>query len=209
MSKSHAVALVDEVEMRVHLHHVDRPAALEGGDTGYVDRVVPPEHDRQRARVEDAAHGGLDVGVAADRIGMDDVGVAEVHDAHAVEVGDVVLVVVGAGVPEGEQGRGLADGARPEPGAGARLASRGRGGGPGAGPPPGPAPPLRAEVVGRAPHRAIGVDAAPVRHVGALPERRDPDEGQVEAPRLVSVSRHFPHPSATPAIMHRDWPRRP
>ena len=42
---AHAVALVDEVEMRVELHDVDRLLTLEGGDAGNVDRVVATDDD--------------------------------------------------------------------------------------------------------------------------------------------------------------------
>ena len=155
--------------MRVDLHDVEGAAALESRDAGNVHRMVAAEHNGKRARFEDAAHAGLDVGMAVQRVGMNDVGVAEVDDADILEVGDVVLVVVSAGVAEGEPRRGLADGARPEPGAG---------------------PPLRAEVEGRTEDRDIGVDAVPIGLVGALAEGCDADERQVESSRVVAVGRH-------------------
>ena len=127
VAEPHAVPLVDEIQMRVDLHHVDRPVIREGGDAGDVDRVVAAEHDRQRAGFEDRANAVRDVGVAGGRIGVDDVGVADVDDPDfRSEVGGVILVVVGAAMAEREQGRGLADRPRTEPGARPPLRFRNR-----------------------------------------------------------------------------------
>ena len=168
VTEADAVTLVDEVEMRIELHDVDRPVLGKGGDGRDGDRMIAAERDRQRARGEDLAHRRLDIGVAADRIGVDDVGVADVDDAGRLggEVDDVVLVVVGAGMAEGEQGRGIADGARTEAGAGA---------------------PLRAEVEGRAEDGDVGLDPVPVEAERILAEGRNPDEGEIEPAGLVSV----------------------
>ncbi len=76
----HAVPLVDEVEMRVDLHEMDRTMLREGGDAGDVDRMVAAEHHRERARREDLAHAVGDVGVAAHRVRVDDVRIAEIDD---------------------------------------------------------------------------------------------------------------------------------
>ena len=152
-----AVALVDEVEMRVDMQDVDRSLAGEGLDAGDVDRMVAADHHRERAGVEDGADAGGDVGVASHGVGMDDVGVADVDDPHRLgKVDGVVLVVIGAGMAEGEERRGLAHRARAEAGAGAEL---------------------RAEVEGGAEHRDVGIDGGPVLDVGALAEGRDADEG--------------------------------
>ena len=169
VAEADAVPLVNEVEMRVDLHDVEGAAALESRDAGDVDRVVAAEHHGQRAGLQNRTHTLLDIGMAVQRVGMNDVGVAEVDDADILEVGDVVLVVVSAGVAEGEQRRGLADGPRPEACAG---------------------PPLRAEVEGRTEDRDIGVDAVPIGLVGALAEGCDADERQVESSRVVAVGRH-------------------
>ena len=110
-----------------------------------------------------------------DRVGVDDVGIADVDDARRRrQVDDVVLVVVGAGVAEGEQRRGLADGARAEAGAGA---------------------PLGAEVEGRAEHGDVGVDGVPVELKRVLAEGRDADEGQVQPAVVVGVG-HVVYPAA-------------
>ena len=98
--------------------------------------------------------------VAGGGVGMDDVGVAHVDDPDLVhgQVDRVVLVVVGAAMAEGEQGRGLADAARAEAGAGAVL---------------------RAHVVGHAEHGDVGVERVPVEAGRPLAERAVPDEGQI------------------------------
>jgi hypothetical protein len=140
---AHAVADVDEIQMGVDLHDVDRAAAREGADAGDVDRMVAAQvtagrpRPGSRARRSRCWRGSFGVG-------MDDVGVADVDDADLgrPQVGHVVLVVIGPGVAEGEQGGRLADRPWPEAGSGAELG---------------------AEVEGRAQDRGIGVDRRPSR----------------------------------------------
>ena len=181
-----AVALVDEVEMRVDMHDVDRPLVGEGLDAGDVDRVVAADHHRQRAGVEDGSDAGAMLAWLRIGVGVDDVGVADVDDPHRLgQVDRVVLVVVGAGMAEGEERRGLADRARAEAGAGAEL---------------------RAEVEGGAEHGDVGVDGGPVLDVGALAEGRDADEGQVQSAGVVGVITHLalsfvPRKGSLPATM--------
>ena len=181
VTEPHAVPFVDEVEMRINLHDVERAAALVCVNAGNVDRMVAPEHHRQRAGTEDAAYAGLDVGVAPQRVRMHDVSVAKVNYADIIEIGDIVLVVVRTRVTEREQRRGIADGARTEPSARA---------------------PLRAEVERRAEDRDIGIDPVPVWLIGAPAESRDTDERQVEPSGLVAV---FP-PSATLRLSYTAQP---
>jgi hypothetical protein len=168
---AHAVALVDEIEMGVHVDDVDRVLVVEGSDAGDVHRVVAAEHHRQGARLEDLANAELDIVVALVGIGVNHVSVADVDHAHFVDrqVGDVVLEVVGPVVAEGKEGRGLADRARPEARAGAVLG---------------------AHVEGRAEDRDVGVDRVPVETGRLLAEGTMTNEGQIEAPALVSVLCH-------------------
>src|SRR5829696_10509476 len=76
-------------------------------------------------------------------------------------------MVVGATMAEREQCRSLADRAWAEAGAGA---------------------PLRAHVIRSSEHRHVGVDAVPVDVIGPFAEGAEPDERQVEAACLVTVS---------------------
>ena len=141
--------------------------SLKAAMQGMLIEWSPPSTTGKRPGGKDLAHAELDVGVALDRIGVDDVGVADVDHAHlSQEVGDVVLMVIGAGMAKGEQRGGLADGAGPE--AGARA-------------------PLRAEVEGRADHGDIRVDRVPIEAERRFAEGADADERQVEAAGLVSV----------------------
>ena len=137
--------------------------------------MVAAQDDRHRAGGEDGAHPGLDIGVALHRVGMDDVGIADIDDAHLVslQIGDVILMVIGAGMAEGKQGRGLADAARAKARAGAEL---------------------RAEIKGRAKDGEIGVDGAPVRLIGIFAEAAQPDEGKIQPPALISMFAHRPAP---------------
>src|ERR1700743_732134 len=83
--------------------------------------MVAAEDDGQGTGGEDFADAVLDVGVAFFGVGMHDVGIADVDDAAIGEIGCVVFMVVGAGMAEGEEGGGFADGAGAETGAGAPL----------------------------------------------------------------------------------------
>ena len=159
---AHAVPHVDEIEMRVDLHDVDRRLVAEGADAGDVDRVVAAERHRERPALQDLAHRSFRVAVARGGVGVDDVGVADIDDPHRVggQIDGVVLVVVGPAMAEREQRGGLADGARAEAGAGAEL---------------------RAHVVGHAEHRHIGLERIPVEAGRPLAEGAVADEGQIEA----------------------------
>lgn len=168
MALAHAVAHVDEVQMRVDLDYVDRRLLGERAHAGDVHRMVAAQNHRNGAALEDLAHRRLSVAVAGGGVRMHHVSVANVDDAHFVgrQVHHVVLVVVGAAVAEGEESRGLANRARPETGAGAVL---------------------RAHVEGNAENRDIRVEAVPVQAGGPLAERAVADERKVEPALLVCV----------------------
>ena len=110
-----------------------------------------------------AADAGRDVGVASHGVGVDDVGIADIDDPHRLgQVHRVVLVVVGAGMAEGEERRGLAHRAGAEARAGAEL---------------------RAEVEGCAEHRDVGVDGGPSpARSGRLPKVEMPTKGRFSRP---------------------------
>ena len=175
MAVAHAVAFIDEIQMRVDLHKVERLLPVEGVDAGDIHRMVAADHHRHRAGGEDGAHPGLDIRVALHRVGMHDVGIADIDDPHLVilQIGDVVLMVVGAGMAEGEQGRCLAHAPRPEARAGAEL---------------------RAEIKRRAEDGEVGVDRIPVRLVGIFAEAAQPHKGKVQPSALIAMSAHLVHP---------------
>ena len=164
-----AVALVDEIEMRVDLDDVDRAMPVKGRDGGDVDRMIPAQQHRQRPRRERRAHRALDAGMALGGVGVDDVGIAHVDHLHPFEIGDVVLVIIRAGMAEGEERRGLADRPRPE----AR-----------------PRAPLGAHVERRTEHRHIGAKLRPVGADGALGKAADAHERKIEPSGIVSVRAH-------------------
>ena len=166
MAVPHAVADIDEIQMRVDLDDVDR-APGKGADAGDVDRMVAAQHHRHGSRSQDGADPGLDIRVAGLGVGVDDVGIADVHDPHALQIGHVIFVVIGPGMAEGKQGRGLADAPWPEPRPGA---------------------PLGAKVEGRAHDGEIGVDLRPIRLVGVLAEGRDSDKRQVQPPAFIAMA---------------------
>ncbi len=102
---------------------------------------------------------------------MDDVGIAEIDDAHLVarQVDGVVLVVISAAVAEGEERRRLADGARPE--ARARAV-------------------LRPHIVRDAEDRGIGSDIVPIGADRLLAEGAMADEGQIEPTLFITMLSH-------------------
>ncbi len=104
---------------------------------------MPIAHEGQRFR----PHARLDIGVALHRIGMHDIGVADIDDPHvAGQVGHVVLVVIAPGMADAEQRRRLAHVPWPESC---------------------PRPPSRAETERRADNGGIVLDRGPVSHRGA------------------------------------------
>ncbi len=110
------MALVDEVQVGIEMHDVDRPMAFERLDDRGMHRMVTAQYHRHGAGCEDLPDGRLDVGVAADHVGVHDVGIAHIDHAHLVfsQVGGVILEVVGTGMAEGKQGGCLANATRPE-----------------------------------------------------------------------------------------------
>ncbi|MCY1244097.1 hypothetical protein D9M72_571510 [compost metagenome] len=113
--------------------------------------------------------------MALHRICVHDVGIADIDDGDlaARKIGDVVLVVIGAAMTEGEEGGGFADRARPEAGAGA---------------------PLGAAVEGGAEDRHVGVDRVPVRLVGIFAEGADADKRQVQSSGFIGIAGHVSPP---------------
>ena len=80
MAKANAMTFIDKIQMRVDLHQMERLLAGKGVDTGDVDRMIAAKNNRHRAGIQDGANAGLDIGVALDGIGMDDVGIADINN---------------------------------------------------------------------------------------------------------------------------------
>ncbi len=132
--------------------------------------MVTANGDGQGTRRQYSAHAYLDIGMAACGVGVDDVGVANIDNAHVrAQIGGVILVIIGARMAKGEQGRSLAHRPWPEPRAGS---------------------PLGAEIIRCAKDGDIGVDRAPILDIGFLGKGRDADEGQVQASAFISVCAH-------------------
>ena len=106
--------------------------------------------------------------MALQRVGMHDIGIADIDDPHlgGIEIGDVVFEIIGACMAEGKQGRGLADGPRSHACAGS---------------------PLCAKVERRAEDRRIGVDTVPILDIGVFSKGADPHKRQVQPSAVISV----------------------
>ncbi len=168
---AHPVPLIHEIEMRVDLQDVDVLLIIEGADAGDVDRMIAADHHRQGRHREGRAHARLDVGVAGLRVGMDDVRIAHVDDVHVTgQIGRVVLVIIGPGVAEAEQGGRLAHPARAK----ARAAAV-----------------LRARIEWCAKDRHIRIEPLPVGLIGPFAEGRDPHEWQIQPAAFIAMSRHL------------------
>src|SRR5438067_1912567 len=101
MAEPHSVTLVHEVEVRIDVEDVEFAPSLIGLDAGNIDGMVASDNDRQRPSVKDSRDALTNVGVALYRVGMHDVGVADIDHADVrPEIDAVVLVVVGAGMAE-------------------------------------------------------------------------------------------------------------
>ena len=136
--------------------------------------MVAAQDDRHRAGGEDGAHPGLDIGMALHRVGMDDVGIADIDDAHLVslQIGDVILMVIGAGMAEENrvEASRMPRGPKRAPARNCVPKSR------------------------RAKDGEIGVDGAPVRLIVIFAEAAQPDEGKIQPPAFISMFAHRPAP---------------
>ena len=102
----------------------------------------------QRPCCQNSTHAGFDVGVAVDGVGMDNVGISDIHDPHIPrQIDGIVLVVIGPCMAKAEQGRSFAHGAR------SKARTR---------------PPLGAGVERCAQNGNIGVDLRPIADIGSL-----------------------------------------
>src|SRR5579885_2262204 len=168
MPVADAVPLIDEIEMGVDMDDMDGTPAVEGLDDRRVNRMVAAENDGKRPGFQDLADGKARILVALRRVGMDDVGIAEIDDAQLV-ARQVEGVVISAAVSEGEERRRLADGARPE--ARARAV-------------------LRPLIVRDAEDRGIGSDIVPIGADRLLAEGAMADEGQIEPTLFITMHSH-------------------
>ncbi len=171
MAVAHAVALVDEIQVRIEVDDVDRTTAFEGLDHRGVHRVVATEHHRHHTGIENLAYRVFGVLVAGFHIGVDDVGIPHVDHAHVGggQVHHVVFVVVGAGMAEGEQRRCFTNPAWSEACAGA---------------------PLGTHVIGHAEHRDVGIQGIPVGAHRGFAKGAMTHEWQVQATGFITIVRH-------------------
>ena len=105
MAHLYPVAFIDKIQMRVDLQDVDRTLVGKGLDTGDVDGMVAANDHRQGPRAQDRLNACADIGMALRCVGMHDVGIADVNDAHRLrQVGRVIFVVIGPRMAKAEQG---------------------------------------------------------------------------------------------------------
>ena len=102
MAVTHTMAFSDKIQMRIDLHQMKRVLPGKGVDAGDVHRMITAKHNRHRTRRQNGAHTGLDVRMAFHGIGMDNVGITDIDNAHLVifQIGDVILMVIGTGMAE-------------------------------------------------------------------------------------------------------------
>src|SRR5580704_9145260 len=126
VSPGDAVALVDEIEMRVEMHDVDWLLVGIGCDRRHGDRVVAAKNVWHRLGIEQRAYGQFGVRQAALGIRVDDVAVAGIDDLDLFrsEIGHLVLEIEDAFRAKTVEHRHFADRARPK--AGSNAITRGR-----------------------------------------------------------------------------------
>ena len=82
MAIAHAMPHIDEIKMRVDLHDMDRVLAIKRRDAGDGDRMITTQHHGHRTRRQNGAHAAFNVGVALRLIGVNDISIANINDAH-------------------------------------------------------------------------------------------------------------------------------
>ena len=112
--------------------------------------MIAPDDDRKRPCIQHRVYACLDVLVAFGGVGVDDVRVAQINNAHVrSQIGCVVFVVICATVAKAEQGGCLTHCTWAKPRARAKL---------------------RAKIIGGPKDSNVCVDLGPVRNVGAFAE---------------------------------------
>ncbi len=101
----HAMALINEIKVCVDLDHVDRTffstVFLKGADAWDVDGVIAANHHRQCTCIEDFLDPKLNVRMALNGLGVDDVRVSDVNDADiAAEIGCIIFMIIRTGMAE-------------------------------------------------------------------------------------------------------------
>lgn len=106
MAKSDTVPFIYEIKMGIDLHSMHRILFIECVDARDIDRIVAANHNRNCAACKDLAHCRLGIGMALESIGVHDIRFAHIDNPGLIgaQIFNVVLMVVGTGVTEGEQG---------------------------------------------------------------------------------------------------------
>ena len=102
----HTVALVHKVQMRVNLHEVHGRLIIKRTDTGDIDRMISPQHHRQRTGSQKSPYPCFYTRMAALGIGVDDVCIAHIHNATALsrQIDAIILMIIRARMAKCEQG---------------------------------------------------------------------------------------------------------
>ena len=96
MTIAHAMAFVDEIQMGVNVDNMNRLLVIEGPNTGNMDRMIAPQNHGQSACLQNFAHAIFYGVVALDRVGVNDIGIANIDHAHLInrQIGDVIFKIV-------------------------------------------------------------------------------------------------------------------
>ena len=175
MAVTHAMALIDKVEMGVDLDDVNIALIIKRIDAGDINRMIATNNDRQRTGFQNCANPCLNVCVALDGIRMNDIGITHIDELKLAfrQIGDVVLMVIGTGMTEREKRGGFTYAARALPRTG---------------------PPLCAEVERRTQYGDIGIECRPILLIGPFAECADTNKREIEPPALISMLGHvLPH----------------
>ena len=101
-----AMTFIDKIKMRVNLDKMKRCLITKRTNAGDVHRMITAKDDRHATGTQNRPDTSLDIGMAPDRVGMHDVGIPDIDNSGFVsfKIGNIILMVIGAGVAKGKQG---------------------------------------------------------------------------------------------------------
>ena len=102
MPRRHAVANINKIKMGIHLHQMKRLLVTKRVDARNIDRMITPQNNGNRARVQDSPHAFFNIGMALFGIGMDNISITNINNAALVfgQVSNVIFMVISPGMTE-------------------------------------------------------------------------------------------------------------
>ena len=96
MPITHAVALVDKVQMRINVNDVDQPLIIKSFNARNMHRVIATKCHRHHTRFENLSNGKFDIFMRFNCIRVDHVSIADINNLDPVlrQVRHVIFEIV-------------------------------------------------------------------------------------------------------------------